>query len=112
MKRIEQEIAEREAALEHQREVDAVTRDHEERMKELDLAERKRAIIKEDIQLAADYMQLVRQIVEDEYGPDWRNTEAGQLAYRERMASGNQVLELMASNVIGPGRQEIPEQTG
>jgi hypothetical protein len=113
LRKLEQEITEREAALDRQQDVDEASREQQRQDHELELAARRQEILQTDLQLAAQYLDLGHRILEDRFGPDWRNMAGGQEAYEQMLAGGGRLLELMKSGVIVTTmRAELAETAG
>ena len=88
LERKKHELAEREAALQRQRELDEIERERLIQQHKLELAQTQQQIMRTDLEIGSQYLSLIRQRFEDQYGPNWRDvpgtTEQFELFSRQR----------------------------
>ena len=102
LQRKKQEMAEREAALQRQVQVDEIEVTRMKQQNELELQQLRQQVQRTDIELASEFIDLLKQMLEVKYGPDWRSVNGAQDEFAALAAGGNDLLNHLAAQRLLP----------
>jgi hypothetical protein len=102
LERKKQEIAEREAALRRQQQVDEIEISRMKRQNELELEQLRQQVLRTDMELASQYLDLLSRTFEVKYGPDWRSLNGTQEEFGALAAGGNELLSQFTAQRLLP----------
>jgi hypothetical protein len=97
-----QEIAERQAAQANDEAMSEIQRDRQVEQNRIELAQMRQQVMRTDIELAGQYLSLIRQRFEDQYGPDWRSVPGTQEQFELLASGGGELLAQISAGHIAP----------
>ena len=93
----EAKIAERQRRLERRSEEDAQALKRQIEEDELELAQLRQKVRRQELQLASEHLALTISYFEGKYGPDWRSVDGAQNQFDQLLSAGNTLLEEFGS---------------